>query len=209
MLITKLKVDEDLNPETNDIISNYWEFEGISFINTPESIASKYNMSLTELHQLIANHSTFYFQSAGCVECGIEDMSGTKIQIDVWQVFDKSFWMCNDCYDKAHDKLKILKQKEKELRKEINTNAINNAVWQKLKKNELTFLIQILRNKVTQFEQFESLRVKNIDFLYNCIEKFSALGLINIKRSVFQVGFESIEYPDQLIVALSGAKNTH
>lgn len=209
MLITKLKVDKDLNPEIKNIILNYWEFEDILFVNTPESIASKYNMPLVDLHQHIANHSIFYFQSAGCVECGIEDMSGTKIQIDVWQVFDKSFWMCDNCYEQAENNLKKVKQKEKELRKDINVNAINNAAWQKLKKNELTFLIQILRNKVTRFEQFESLRVKNINFLYNCIEKFSTLGLINIKRSVFQVGFESIEYPDQLILALTGAKNKH
>lgn len=143
----QLKLSENYSELDKEIIEKYWKIDNGEFVNSPRLIKKKYNISQSELTNIIKSYSelSFYVYCPNCISYEHNNVESQTRFKNVISSFNKSYnkkSRCKECFEleRKEKEAERIKREEK-LLDNLNT-AIDNRNWENLS----NFEKEVLKN---------------------------------------------------------------
>lgn len=143
----QLKLSENYSELDKEIIEKYWKIDNGEFVNSPRLIKKKYNISQSELTQIIKSYSrlSFYIYCSNCNSYELNEATSQSNFKDTISTFKSRYnknSKCGECiYLEKKEQEAERTRRNKELLNKLN-NAIDSRNW----KNLSNFEKGVLRN---------------------------------------------------------------
>lgn len=175
----KTEFRENLDKETIEIISKYWQMENSTFLNSPTELRTKLNITQPKLNAIIKDNSETVLFIEECVDCKNPIKVQVTSQSTAKTKIENTLFQCSDCRTKLNQEIKEIPTKSR--KNHLLEFAVKHRLWNKLTREELAVLKKVIEINDYQNLQKELIQT-NFKFYWPIIEKFDRLSLIDIQR---------------------------
>jgi len=200
------QISEECSKNEKEIIQLYWKLKDNEFVNSPRSIKKEYNITQSQLIQLISKYSSLSF-SMFCENCksyeNHEVKNQTKFINTVRGYRNKysNFYKCNYCKGEE-EKFEHEEQRKKYIELNIKFNkAIENKNWENLSNFDKIVLKRALEMNFSQLQKYylNKLGQSNYDTFTSALVNIEKQYLLLLKRNSLNNSIINHGYIDPLL----------
>lgn len=201
----KLEISDNCPKEYLNTLQYYWELQDSDLVNTPKQLKKKFQISQTELTQLVATYTTLTLYCF-CENCISFEKHQVKSQSAFRQVLSDTLsrtwntYNCNFCKEEKQKQLEIEQQKNQdELLLNLNT-AIQSKNWNNLSNFERNVLSKCLEMDFNQVKIHYGKVLGKLHFikLIRALENIEHQRLLKLNRSDSNNFITSYQYLEVL-----------
>lgn len=201
----KIHIDEGLEIKTKKILNDYWLIQNNNFLYKATEITKMHDITQGDLTKLVKKNSYCEVLHGNCRECNevMREKTTSKSEY-ISSIRDKSH-TCSQCRAKFRRMIAKheIDESEKKRKKSLLNfeNAVIEKKWIGLSKDELEILYNLIENKTKSKIYANVFEGKYSDKrVWNYVNKFQNLGLINVIRNGFSV--VEFEFDDRINEAI-------
>jgi hypothetical protein len=149
----KLIIETDLSEQEKALVKDYWEMNNGVFVNTPQTVATKYNIPVGKLQHVLKHCAYYLFTHAPCSECGNDLSIKAHSHLRYHQTKKATMVSCQVCIDRRWEGHNKANERGKAHKLDNHKTAIAELELKDLTPYEREVLRTIVDNNIKNVSQ--------------------------------------------------------